>query len=432
MTKLTNAYCPVVYIAINDSRTSEEVASQVTCFGYQAHLFTTDHAFIESVQMRRPDFIVIDTDFASGGAIEMIKALQQRLTTPIPIIFMGVDDNLQTRLECVRAEGKAFLSAPLEISNLLEVLDNLSVSHEQDAHRILIMEDSKAQAYFIAKTLSDAGMETEVVNDPLTLLKTLADFRPDLILMDVYLPTCTGLELANVIRQQESYVSVPIVFLSAEQDLSQQMQAMMLGGDDFLTKPITPEHLVSAIASRVERSRVLRSYMIRDSLTGLLNHTHTLERLEVEVSRSYRALLPLSFVMLDLDHFKQINDNYGHAVGDRVIKSLAQLMQQRLRKADTIGRYGGEEFAVILPNTDLEQAVNLVNEIREAFASLRQFAVDGTFYTTFSAGVAQLQGDNGWELADRADKALYQAKKLGRNEVVGDDMAIALVNAKEY
>ena len=430
MAKLTNAYCPVVYIAINDSGISEEIAGQVTCFGYQAHMFTTDHAFTESVKMRRPDFIVMDTDFAHGKwhGITIMTALLSEMIIPIPIVFMSMEDDLETRLECVRAKGSAFLQAPLDIANLLEVLDSLSVTTEQEAYRILVMEDSTPQAYFIARTLNDAGMETAVVNEPLNLLKTLVDFRPELILMDIYLPTCSGLELAYVIRQQELYVSVPIVFLSSEKDQSQQMKAMMLGGDDFLTKPITPEHLVSAILSRVARSRVLRSYMIRDGLTGLLNHTNTLGQLEVEVSRSYRALIPLSFVMIDLDHFKQINDTYGHAVGDRVIKSLAQLLQQRLRKVDTIGRYGGEEFAVILPNTDLDQAVKLINEVRLAFARLRQFATDGTFYTTFSAGVAQLQGDNSWELADRGDKALYQAKRLGRNQVVGADMAVALIN----
>jgi diguanylate cyclase (GGDEF)-like protein len=236
--------------------------------------------------------------------------------------------------------------------------------------------------------------------------------------MDMYMPGCTGEELAKVIRQQEAYVSVPIVFLSTETDTGRQLAAMQIGGDDFLTKPIRPEHLVSAVAARVHRYRVLRSYMERDSLTGLLNHTRLKEQLEVEVKRARRQGRSLAFVMIDIDRFKLVNDTYGHPTGDRVIKSLSHLLQQRLRRTDIIGRYGGEEFAVILTDTDGPTAIKLLDEIRAAFAQVRQQADGGEFSVTFSGGVAELSRfDSAADLGSAADRALYQAKREGRNRV---------------
>jgi diguanylate cyclase (GGDEF)-like protein len=209
------------------------------------------------------------------------------------------------------------------------------------------------------------------------------------------------------------------VFLSAETSLDKQLSAMSLGGDDFLIKPIQAEHLIRAVSSRAQRSRVLRSFMVRDSLTGLLNHTRTKEQLDFEVARARRQNGALSFAMIDIDHFKSVNDTYGHPVGDRVIKSLSRLLQQRLRKTDVIGRYGGEEFAVILPNTDGPSAVKVFDVIREGFAQIRQRAEREEFGVTFSCGVAPFPVyANSAALSVAADKALYQAKQGGRNRMM--------------
>jgi diguanylate cyclase (GGDEF)-like protein len=155
--------------------------------------------------------------------------------------------------------------------------------------------------------------------------------------------------------------------------------------------------------------------MIRDSLTGLFNHTHTLHLLDQEISRAGQKAQPLSFAMIDLDNFKKVNDTYGHPIGDRVLRSLAMFLKQRLRKTDHIGRYGGEEFAIIFPDTSVEDARNVLNEIRGRFAELQQPAGDRDFNVTFSAGVAGWQGESSQNLCERADRALYRAKDEGRN-----------------
>jgi diguanylate cyclase (GGDEF)-like protein len=254
--------------------------------------------------------------------------------------------------------------------------------------------------------------------EPIQAMAELADFQPDLIILDMYMPACTGTELAKVIRHNDRYVSVPIIYLSAEDDLDKQLDAMSEGGDDFLTKPIKPRHLITTVRNRAARARNLKARMVRDSLTGLYNHTHILQLLEDCSFRARRENKPLSFAMLDIDHFKRVNDSHGHPMGDRVIKSLALFLKQRLRKTDFIGRYGGEEFAIVMPDTDLEAAYRVLDEIRQRFAEIHYPAQPHDLWCTFSAGVVEwCEHSDSLLMASQADEALYRAKGAGRNRV---------------
>jgi diguanylate cyclase (GGDEF)-like protein len=213
-------------------------------------------------------------------------------------------------------------------------------------------------------------------------------------------------------------VGLPIIYVSSETDTNRQTSAMAAGAEGFLTKPVQPSKLVSEVALRAERMRTMRAQMVRDSLTGLLNHNTILHHLEVGLNRARRRDEPLALAMLDVDHFKQVNDRFGHPAGDQVLIALSRELRRRLRASDAVGRYGGEEFAIVLEETDLSTAAEVVNELRRDFARVLFSAGDQTFNCTFSAGVAGFPRRRSSDaLVEAADAALYRAKHLGRNRV---------------
>lgn len=412
----------LLYLVEDDATQADELSAQIRYFGYQVQTFTDLDAVRAALQHTIPAAILMDMIFPEGDAAgaEALMNFDTALSEKTAIVFISVREDLPARLHAVRAGGKAYFTKPVNIGALIDTLDHLTVGETQPPFRVLIVDDSAVQASINAMHLKKMGIQTHIVTEPLNVLAPLYDFNPDLILLDLYMPECSGLELARAIRQIESFVSVPIVYLSAETDRDKQLEAIGLGGDDFLTKPIKPAHLVSAVSARVERYRQMRNLMARDSLTGLLNHTTIKQRLTQELARAVRLNIPLAFAMIDIDHFKRVNDTYGHAVGDRVLKNLAHLLENRLRGSDIVGRYGGEEFAIIFTNTTGNTAAAVLNKMRENFAEvLHRVSEDKSINVTFSGGVAEFPGCvTPTTLSEAADKALYHAKISGRNRVV--------------
>jgi diguanylate cyclase (GGDEF)-like protein len=411
-----------IYLALNNNEYANRIINQLEFFGFRSINFQDVEEFIHAAKQDKPETIVADVDFGGGEAahpgIDAVQAIQDSHETTIPVIYVSEkNDDIQTRLKASRTGGEEFFYRAIDPGQLIEKIEQYTHANIQDPYRILVVDDSKAQAKYIENVLHKAGMIPHIITEPMEVLIALADFQPEIIIMDMYMPGCTGMELARVIRQQDKFHSVPIIYLSAEDDLNKQLHAMSLGGDDFLTKPIDPKHLTATLRNRGRRARSLLALMIRDSLTGLYNHTHTLHLLDVEITKSQGKDRPVCFAMLDIDYFKKINDNYGHPIGDRVLKSLSLFLKQRLRKTDHIGRYGGEEFAVVLPNTSERDAKTILNEIRERFAELPQPAGTGTFNVTFSCGIALADNENAQSLCEKADQALYEAKRNGRNNV---------------
>ncbi|MDA7085020.1 PleD family two-component system response regulator [Pseudomonas sp. SA3-5] len=409
-----------VYLALQHPERAEHLAQQLEYFGMTAQALDTANAFRSAMLERHPAAILMDVDFSGPGAgLQLVQAVQQDLEEKIPLLFYShLDTDMSARLAAVRAGGQEFFTGTLDASSLLERIEVLAHVAQYEPYKVLIVDDSRAQATYTERALNSAGIITRTLIEPIQTMAGLAEFQPDLIILDMYMPDCNGTELAKVIRHNDRYVSVPIIYLSAEDDLDKQLDAMSEGGDDFLTKPIKPRHLIATVRNRAARARNLKARMVRDSLTGLYNHTHTLQLLEDTRFRAQRDQQPLSFAMLDIDFFKKVNDNYGHPMGDRVIKSLALFLKQRLRKSDHIGRYGGEEFAVVMPNTDARAAQLVLDEIRKRFAEIIYPAQPLDLTCTFSCGIAQLHGETSSQtLTQQADEALYAAKHGGRNRV---------------
>lgn len=409
-----------IYIVEDNVSFAENLKNQLSYFDYDVSVFNTLADFKTALQKNDDAVVLMDISFPedSWGGVHVMQEVQQKRDVPLPVIFLSSHDELDARLEAVRAGGMAYFNKQLNLSSLIDKLDELTSNQPSVSYRVLIVDDSPSLTAYYAAVLEQAGMTTISINDPLAAMKPLLEFEPDLILIDMYMPGCNGMELAKVIRQLDAFVSIPIVFLSAEKDIDKQLAAIDLGGDDFLTKPIQPQHLVASVTSRIRRSLMLRSFMVRDSLTGLLNHTAIKDQLNREVARAKRQGTRCCFAMVDIDFFKKVNDTYGHPAGDRVIKSLSRLLRQRLREIDAVGRYGGEEFAVILADTDSATAVKVLNKIREDFSRLRHIADGVEFSATFSCGIADVANfGDATKLGDAADKALYRAKHGGRNQV---------------
>lgn len=409
-----------IYVMLQDHERAERLAKQLEFFGLSALSLDSVAAFHATMAERYPAAIVMDVDFCGPGEGLILAAkVQDGLEQKLPLLFFSQNEtDTPTRLAAVRAGGQEFLTGTLDASSLLEKIEVLTCVAQYEPYKVLIIDDSRAQATHTERLLNSAGIITRTLIDPIQTMAELAEFQPDLIILDMYMPGCTGTELAKVIRHNDRYVSVPIIYLSAEDDLDKQLDAMSEGGDDFLTKPIKPRHLITTVRNRAARARSLKARMVRDSLTGLYNHTHILQLLEDCSFRARREGKPLSFAMLDIDHFKRVNDSHGHPMGDRVIKSLALFLKQRLRKTDYIGRYGGEEFAIVMPDTDMHNAHRVLDEIRQRFAEIHYPAQPVDLSCTFSAGVMELyEGADSLMLASLADDALYQAKDAGRNQV---------------
>lgn len=416
-----NAACreeKVVYLCEDDSFQRMALSTQIGCFGFRTMAFPDVEQLYQAVQNSPPDAIVMDMMFSGrplAGA-DMVAKIQSERKTPIPAVFVSSVDDFSYRLSAVRAGSSAYFVKPVNAIDLCSVLTKLTTVEPPEPYRIMIVDDDAHLLELYSTILEGVGMVTRQINDPLLAMASLQEFKPDLILTDMNMPGCNGMELAKAIRQSGDCLSIPIVFLSTETDTDLHRNAMRMGGDEFLTKPIKPEHLVSAVAVRAERMKVLRSLMVRDSMTGLFNHTAIKEKLDEAIAENAEG--ELCFAMLDMDRFKEINDKYGHPTGDRVLVTLAKFLRTRLAKTDSIGRYGGEEFALILPGCDVAAARERLDQLRESFGAIQFPAGGESFQATFSCGVAALTTHKkGDRLCAAADEALYEAKKLGRNRV---------------
>jgi len=411
-----------VYIALASDDMANRLSRKLELFGLRAVAFHTREDLMDACSQHKPDTIVMDVNFGSQplDGIATVEKLQERHDSFIPIIFLSSQDgSIETRLRTLRCGGEEFFYPAPDTGQLLEKVELHICDNTVKPYRVLVLDDSRAQAKYVETVLKKAGMTVCVITDPMQIITALDSFLPEIIILDMYMPGCTGTEIARVIRQQDRFHRLPILYLSAEDDIGKQLHAMSLGGDDFLTKPIDPRHLISTIHNRGQRARSLLALMVRDSLTGLFNHSHTLNLLDQEIVRASEQEHALSFVILDIDDFRKVNDTFGHPIGDRVLRRLSMLLNQRLRKSDLSGRYSGGGFAIILPQTGANDTRKLLDEIRARFAELPQPADDGEFNVTFSCGVASLEpGESSQSLCERADRALYRAKQQGRNCVI--------------
>ncbi|MBU0901422.1 MAG: diguanylate cyclase [Gammaproteobacteria bacterium] len=410
-----------IYILEDQYAVGETMRLTLNNFGYQAEHFTRIAELDHALQQQRPDALILDVNLPDENVTGLAYAasLQERLDEPLPLLVTTTQDDFATHLEAVRVGAMGFFTKPVDIPQLENRLERCFAQQQGEPYRVLIIDDDRELASRFSLILRGANMLVEMQHDPAEIFTHMRNFNPEVILLDVNMPNCTGPELAQIIRMYDDWLRVPIIYLSAETDINRQMNALIKAGDDFVTKPISDNALVAAVFSRAQRARLLSNALSRDSLTGLLKHADIKEQAAVELERAQRSGKPASVAMLDIDFFKKVNDSHGHAAGDNVIRALANLLRQRLRRIDSLGRYGGEEFLVVLPDCTAEQALRVLDEIRQRFAELKFIAAGSEFSVTLSAGIASTEAApvSASELLEKADQALYAAKHGGRNQV---------------
>jgi len=390
--------------------------------GLSVQAFSTVSETRTALADRTPDLLVTAITLPDGPGASVIESLREQprgQSTFVAVVGSGT--GFLDKVEVVTSGADLFVEKPVDLDAFARRLRLALEPQDTETPRILSVEDDPHHAGLVQAILEPAGFEVRTVADPSRLEAEAASFRPDLFLMDVNLPGARGYDLVRFLRRDARFATLPVIFLTVEGRDQARIAALRAGGDDHLVKPVAPGLLVSTVAARLERARLLKGLLVRDGLTGLLTHTAFLERARAAVAAAERRPgRPVTLVILDLDHFKAVNDMWGHPVGDRVLAALGLFLRQRLRASDTIGRIGGEEFALLFEELSGDDTLRLVRRLLSEFESLAHRTDDGrVFHVSFSAGIALLNSPamtlESWRRA--ADAALYEAKAAGRHRV---------------
>ena len=369
---------------------------------------------------KRPDLVVIGTDIGEDAltlARYWAAATPER---PRAVVLADTEERLD-RLRMAAAGLDAVFgpaALPGELAQFARGLARVGAPPPN----VVVVEDDPAQAQLMATWLGQINARVSLCGSAQSATDTLARELPDLVLLDVDLPDVDGYAIARLMRQDPRLALVPIVFLTARRTIADEMEGLRAGGDDFLAKPVERSHLLQVVLTRTERGRRIRELVHRDGLTGVLNHATLMAELEHAIAFAARHDEPLCFLMLDLDHFKRINDSHGHLIGDQVLMHVSTVFRKAIRSSDLIGRYGGEEFGIILRRCPAENGMSIAEKLRSTLASTPVKVRGGAeLAPRVSIGVAAFVGEVERSVADltaEADRALYEAKANGRDRVV--------------
>jgi two-component system cell cycle response regulator len=415
-----------------------------------------DKAFSEN-----PDLILLDILMPELNGFEVTRKLKKDPRTKnIPIILVTGLDTPESRNTGLEAGAEDFLNKPVNavelqtrvksMLSLKQYRDELSVRdhsedmlaealgvtasprlpEREDVPLVLLVEDNRVDAEIIRRFVRDEPLRLAVAETGGKAFSLLNSEKVDLILLDILLPDMSGFEIFQILKKTEKSRDIPIIIITCLSNLESKIMGLELGSDDFLVKPIVKRELLARMRILLEKKAQLdglRSHYESalktatiDWLTGLYNHGHFKKVLELEIKRSLRHPYPISLIILDVDNFKECNDRLGHSAGDSILHGVGQAVRSRIREIDLAARYGGDEFAVILPYSDGDGTVFVAQRIQEAIRCLDvpQTEGQGPAALSVSMGIAVFPEDasTAEEIVKMADQMLYRAKKNGKNQ----------------
>lgn len=412
---------PWLLIVEPDRSLSEGLVMEAASRGMRGEIATDPIAIEEQLKARsRPDAVLLD--FSADTAQAGVKLLTElnAFTPPVPALILTDRDSLLDRVTVARLGGRGFLHKFLPPAQVLDAVTQM-LQRCRTTARILAVDDDPQILQALHALLEPWGIKLSTVNNPLQFWDTLEAVAPDLLILDIEMPQISGIELCQVVRNDPRWSSLPILFLTAHADAATMQRVFAAGADDYVSKPIVGPELVSRILNRLERSRLLQNLAQTDALTKVANRRQSTQELSQLLRLAQLHDRPLCFAILDLDRLKQINDRYGHAVGDEVLSRLGEQLRRTFQSEDVIGRWGGAEFVVGMYGMTASDGVRrlvevLINLHQQEFTTpdREQLSV------TFSAGVVQYPQDGSdlQALYRAAGIVLQQAKVAGGDRVV--------------
>ncbi|HEX7481429.1 MAG TPA: response regulator [Polyangiales bacterium] len=364
---------------------------------------------------------ILDVHLSEDDSFVLARKIREtKGNSEIPIAFASADRRIETRVAAVEAGGTKFFEKPISEESFGELVHQFLQLSQAGQGRVLIVDDDSDVREQYARHLRNAGLLVEELASADKLVERLEESRPDVLLLDINLPRVSGIDVCRALRMSGPWELLPILLVSAQTDSDTRLHAFRAGASDVLAKPVLPEELLARVGVQLERIRLLRDRADKDPLSGLWLRRAFLEAFQRALASCAREKKPLSLVIIDLDHFKRINDQHGHLAGDQVIARVGELLRQRFRIEDLRARWGGEEFVLVFPGHGVGFAAQAARRLLHDVSQLRFTADDKQLFSvTFSAGVAGYpeDGSSMTALIRRADELLYAGKNAGRNRV---------------
>jgi diguanylate cyclase (GGDEF)-like protein len=423
---------PLLLVVDSDRLLAEQLVAEAASYGLRTKIATNLSTAMDILLRDSPNIMLLDFYFSQNTAEGLsLLAEASKLKPPVSVLVFTAKDSLSDRLEVARLGGRIFLHKPVPPAQVLEAVTHVLQRVDSDVAKVMIVDDEPEILASLRSLLEPWGLIVTTLGDPRHFWETLEASSPDLLILDINMPYISGIELCQVVRNDSLWGGLPIVFLTAHTNAEIVHQVFTVGADDFVSKPIVGPELVTRIINRLERIKLLRSLAEKDPLTRVANRQKSSQDLEKFLRLSQRYQQPLCLAILDLDHFKQINDRYGHATGDLVLRQMGQLLMQSFKSEDVVARWGGEEFVIGMYGMTRSEGVQRIKKVLQALSQLKFTTPDRhKLRVTFSAGVAEYPGDGAdlQSLYQSADAALYQAKLAGRNRVKSAGEPVSEIN----
>ncbi|MGB3205592.1 MAG: response regulator [Crinalium sp.] len=408
-------------IVDDDAALTEELAITSKAWGMRPIVANKLATAREIINQQQPDVVLLDLSFpdSTEAGFKLLAELSN-YQPPIPVLVFTAHQSFADRVKVAKLGGKGFLQKPVFPAQVMEAIAQVLQQSSTLEAKLVIVDDDPQLLNYLYTLLAPWGFQIILLDDPREFWETLEQSNPDLIILDVAMPYISGIELCQVVRNDIRWSNLPILFLSAHTDEQTIEQVFVAGADDYVNKPIRAVELIARILNRLERTQRLRQLAEIDPLTKLSNRRKSFQDLTRLLHLSTRQNQPLSFAVIDLDHFKQVNDQHGHEMGDKVLSWFGKILKHSFRNEDVVARWGGEEFIIGLYGSTKEQSVDKLTELLN-IVNQKEFVDENQtkFHVTFSAGVTEYseQEFDIQAMYRVADAALYQAKAKGRNQI---------------